>query len=75
MVRFMKLFVILAAETFTLLQGLALSSIGDYKRAEEAHMKAIQLDRNFLEAWAHLTQVPRSHIYSIRLFLSVMKVF
>lgn len=36
--------------------GLALSSIGDYKRAEEAHLKAIQLDRNFLEAWGHLTQ-------------------
>ncbi|KAH9663845.1 Suppressor of RPS4-RLD 1 [Citrus sinensis] len=37
--------------------GLALSSIGEYKKAEEAHLKAIQLDRNFLEAWGHLTQV------------------
>lgn len=39
------------------IQGLALSSIGEYRTAEEAHMKAIQLDQNFLEAWAHLTQV------------------
>ena len=38
-------------------QGLALSSIGDYKGAEEAHLKSIQLDRNFLEAWGHLIQV------------------
>ncbi|THF97002.1 hypothetical protein TEA_006263 [Camellia sinensis var. sinensis] len=37
--------------------GLALSSIGEYRRAEEAHMKSIQLDPSFLEAWAHLTQV------------------
>ncbi|CAA3014489.1 suppressor of RPS4-RLD 1 [Olea europaea subsp. europaea] len=36
--------------------GLALSSIGEYRRAEEAHMKAIQIDRNFMEAWGHLTQ-------------------
>ncbi|KAI8032623.1 Suppressor of RPS4-RLD 1 [Camellia lanceoleosa] len=35
--------------------GLALSSIGEYRRAEEAHKKSIQLDPNFLEAWAHLT--------------------
>lgn len=39
------------------MQGLALSSIGEFKKAEEAHLKSIQLDRNFLEAWAHLTQV------------------
>ncbi|XP_028097634.1 suppressor of RPS4-RLD 1-like [Camellia sinensis] len=37
--------------------GLALSSIGEYRRAEEAHMKSIQLDPSFLEAWAHLTQM------------------
>ncbi|CAL5371005.1 unnamed protein product [Camellia sinensis] len=37
--------------------GLALSSIGEYRRAEEAHKKSIQLDPNFLEAWAHLTQL------------------
>ncbi|CAN0917967.1 Suppressor of RPS4-RLD 1 [Linum grandiflorum] len=36
--------------------GLALSSVGIYKRGEEAHLKSIQLDRSFLEAWAHLTQ-------------------
>ncbi|CAK7337777.1 unnamed protein product [Dovyalis caffra] len=36
--------------------GLALSSVGEYKKAEEAHLKSIQIDRNFLEAWAHLTQ-------------------
>ncbi|KAI8031870.1 Suppressor of RPS4-RLD 1 [Camellia lanceoleosa] len=35
--------------------GLALSSIGEYRRAEEAHMKSIQLDPSFLESWAHLT--------------------
>jgi len=40
-----------------LLQGLALSSIGEYKKAENAHLKSLQIDRNFLEAWAHLTQV------------------
>lgn len=38
-------------------QGLALSSVGDYKKAEEAHTKAIQIDKSFLEAWTHLTQV------------------
>lgn len=42
---------------FWLSQGLALSSLGEYKRAEEAHMKAIQIDQIFLEAWTHLTQV------------------
>ncbi|KAI8011689.1 Suppressor of RPS4-RLD 1 [Camellia lanceoleosa] len=42
--------------TYTYL-GLALSSIGEYRRAEEAHKKSIQLDPNFLEAWAHLTPV------------------
>ncbi|KAL1536496.1 suppressor of RPS4-RLD 1-like [Salvia divinorum] len=36
--------------------GLALSSLGEYKRAEEAHTKAIQIDQNFVEAWTHLTQ-------------------
>ncbi|KAG5535547.1 hypothetical protein RHGRI_023347 [Rhododendron griersonianum] len=36
--------------------GSALSSIGEYRRAEEAHMQSIKLDPNFLEAWAHLTQ-------------------
>lgn len=40
-----------------LLQGLALSSIGEYKKAEEAHLKSLQLDKSFLEAWGHLTQV------------------
>jgi len=40
-----------------LVQGLALSSIGEYKKAEDAHLKSLQIDRNFLEAWAHLTQV------------------
>ncbi|RYQ80817.1 hypothetical protein Ahy_Scaffold1g106965 isoform H [Arachis hypogaea] len=42
---------------YTYLVGLALSSIGEYKKAEEAHLKALQLDRHFLEAWAHLTQI------------------
>ncbi|KZV24968.1 tetratricopeptide repeat protein 13-like [Dorcoceras hygrometricum] len=37
-------------------KGLSLSSLGEYKRAEEAHRKAIQIDQNFLEAWTHLTQ-------------------
>ncbi|GFP99525.1 suppressor of rps4-rld 1 [Phtheirospermum japonicum] len=36
--------------------GLALSPLGEYRRAEEAHMKAIQIDQKFLEAWTHLTQ-------------------
>ncbi|KOM34313.1 hypothetical protein LR48_Vigan02g046300 [Vigna angularis] len=36
--------------------GLALSLIGEYKKAEDAHLKSLQIDRNFLEAWAHLTQ-------------------
>lgn len=42
---------------FGFLQGLSLSSLGEYQRAEDAHMKAIKLDQNFLEAWAHLAQV------------------
>ncbi|CAM8901012.1 unnamed protein product [Rhodiola kirilowii] len=36
--------------------GLCLFSVGDFKRAEESHLRAIQLDKNFLEAWANLTQ-------------------
>lgn len=40
-----------------LLQGLSLSSLGEHAKAEEAHKKAIQLDRSFIEAWAHLAQV------------------
>lgn len=46
-------------------QGLALSSIGEYKKAEEAHLKALQLDRNFLEAWAHLIQVSIYHTSTV----------
>ncbi|KHN12971.1 Protein STIP1 like [Glycine soja] len=42
---------------YTCLVGLALSSIGEYKKSEEAHLKSLQIDRNFLEAWEHLTQV------------------
>lgn len=38
-------------------QGLSLSSVGEYKRAEESHMKALKFDHDFLEAWTHLTQV------------------
>ncbi|RZB78431.1 Suppressor of RPS4-RLD 1 [Glycine soja] len=41
---------------YTCLVGLALSSIGEYKKSEEAHLKSLQIDRNFLEAWEHLTQ-------------------
>ncbi|KAL9273423.1 Suppressor of RPS4-RLD 1-like protein [Drosera capensis] len=37
--------------------GLALSSIGDYKKAEESHLKALQLDRDSLEALTNLAQV------------------
>ncbi|KAI5394165.1 hypothetical protein KIW84_061024 [Lathyrus oleraceus] len=36
--------------------GLALSSIGEYKKVEEAYLKSLQLDRSFLEAWGHLAQ-------------------
>ena len=39
---------------------MALASIGEYKKAEEAHLKSLQLDRSFVEAWAHLTQVTLS---------------
>lgn len=41
---------------------MALASIGEYKRAEEAHLKSIQLDQNFLEAWIHLTQVSVTNV-------------
>ncbi|KAL2906426.1 Suppressor of RPS4-RLD 1, partial [Bienertia sinuspersici] len=37
--------------------GLSLSSIGEYKRAEESHKKALEFDHDFLEAWTHLTQL------------------
>ncbi|KAI5406012.1 hypothetical protein KIW84_052678 [Lathyrus oleraceus] len=36
--------------------GLALSSIGEYRKAEEAYLKSLQLDKSFLEAWGHLAQ-------------------
>jgi tetratricopeptide (TPR) repeat protein len=36
--------------------GLAFASLGEYKKAEEAHLKSIQLDSNYLEAWLHLAQ-------------------
>ncbi|RZR80270.1 hypothetical protein BHM03_00006265, partial [Ensete ventricosum] len=37
-------------------QGLALSAIGEYEEAEEAHLKSLHLDQCFLDAWAHLAQ-------------------
>ncbi|XP_057544804.1 suppressor of RPS4-RLD 1 isoform X2 [Amaranthus tricolor] len=37
--------------------GLSLSSVGEYRRAEESHMKALKFDHDFLEAWTHLTQL------------------
>ncbi|GER30947.1 tetratricopeptide repeat protein [Striga asiatica] len=37
--------------------GLALFSLGEYRRSEEAHMRAIHIDQNFLEAWTNLTRV------------------
>ncbi|URE00097.1 Tetratricopeptide repeat protein [Musa troglodytarum] len=36
--------------------GLALSAIGEYGQAEEAHLKSLHLDQCFLDAWAHLAQ-------------------
>ncbi|RWW01477.1 hypothetical protein BHE74_00013836 [Ensete ventricosum] len=36
--------------------GLALSAIGEYEEAEEAHLKSLHLDQCFLDAWAHLAQ-------------------
>ncbi|XVE87036.1 hypothetical protein DITRI_Ditri18aG0083600 [Diplodiscus trichospermus] len=42
---------------------MALSSIGEYKKAE-AHFKSIQLDQSFLEAWAHLTQLYKDLVNS-----------
>lgn len=50
-------FVLKYADWEDKLQGLALSSVGEYKKAEEAHKKAIQIDQKFLEAWGHLAQV------------------
>ncbi|KAG2245457.1 hypothetical protein Bca52824_092691 [Brassica carinata] len=35
---------------------IAFASLGEYTKAEEAHMKSIQLDSNYLEAWLHLAQ-------------------
>ncbi|WZZ25617.1 hypothetical protein YC2023_009018 [Brassica napus] len=36
--------------------GLSFASLGEYIKAEEAHLKSIQLDSNYLEAWLHLAQ-------------------
>ncbi|KAK7341620.1 hypothetical protein VNO80_24557 [Phaseolus coccineus] len=33
--------------------GLTLASTCEYKKAEEAFLKSLQIDRNYLEAWAH----------------------
>ncbi|CAF2069230.1 unnamed protein product [Brassica oleracea] len=37
--------------------GLSFAYLGEYIKAEEAHLKSIQLDSNYLEAWLHLAQV------------------
>ncbi|CAN6912520.1 unnamed protein product, partial [Brassica oleracea var. botrytis] len=36
--------------------GLSFAYLGEYIKAEEAHLKSIQLDSNYLEAWLHLAQ-------------------
>uniref|UniRef100_A0A0D9WUT7 Uncharacterized protein n=1 Tax=Leersia perrieri TaxID=77586 RepID=A0A0D9WUT7_9ORYZ len=37
--------------------GLTLSALGEYKRAEEEHLLGIKYDENFLDSWAHLSQL------------------
>ncbi|KAL2522527.1 Suppressor of RPS4-RLD 1 [Forsythia ovata] len=54
--------------------GLALSSLGEYRKAEEAHMKAIQIDRNFIEAWGHLTQFYQDMAYSEKALECIRKI-
>ncbi|KAG2249532.1 hypothetical protein Bca52824_089160 [Brassica carinata] len=39
-----------------LCNGLSFAYLGEYIKAEEAHLKSIQLDSNYLEAWLHLAQ-------------------
>ncbi|KAH1223706.1 Suppressor of RPS4-RLD 1 [Glycine max] len=53
---------------------LALSSIGEYKKSEEAHLKSLQIDRNFLEAWEHLTQLCLKLLFNIILVVSFMNM-
>ncbi|KAF3531963.1 hypothetical protein DY000_02037116 [Brassica cretica] len=36
--------------------GLFFAYLGEYIKAEEAHLKSIQLDSNYLEAWLYLAQ-------------------
>lgn len=40
-----------------MLQGLALAALGEHSKAEEAHLKSIEISRDFLDGWAHLVQV------------------
>ncbi|CAI9274135.1 unnamed protein product [Lactuca saligna] len=40
--------------------GMTFSSLSEHKKVEEAHMKAIQIDQKFLEAWVHLAQKEES---------------
>jgi tetratricopeptide (TPR) repeat protein len=37
--------------------GLTLSALGEYKRAEDEHLLGIKYDENFLDSWAHLSQL------------------
>ncbi|XP_006658223.1 suppressor of RPS4-RLD 1 [Oryza brachyantha] len=37
--------------------GLTLSALGEYKRAEDEHLIGIKFDENFLDSWAHLSQL------------------
>ncbi|KAG4973185.1 hypothetical protein JHK87_030006 [Glycine soja] len=53
---------------------LSLSSIGEYKKSEEAHLKSLQIDRNFLEAWEHLTQLCLKLLFNIILVVSFMNM-
>lgn len=56
--------------SYALWKGLALVSVGKYKRAFEAHEKALQLDPNFKEGWCHMAQVTWSFCHIVYLMSS-----
>ncbi|TVU13165.1 hypothetical protein EJB05_40697 [Eragrostis curvula] len=54
--------------------GLALSALGEYKRAEDEHLLGIKYDESFLDCWGHLAQLYLDLAYPEKLLNCLEKV-
>ncbi|PNT77196.1 hypothetical protein BRADI_1g59030v3 [Brachypodium distachyon] len=55
-------------------QGLTLSAVGEYKRAEDEHLLGIKYDGSFLDSWAHLSQLYLDLAYPEKMLNNLEKV-